>query len=130
MSDVKVTTNPVIQKLSVTGVDGKSAATTTVGTTQAGLRFYPLYAVVNVSTADTIAVACALSIGTNGTDLNDVLAITTMTGLTAANTSLRTSLGLTALGSVAPSTAVKVKITTGATATTCTLDVHVFGFYA
>ncbi len=56
--------------------------------------------------------------------------ITAMTGVTATGKFLRINLDTTANSPIPANTAVDVKITTGATATSQTISVALFGFYA
>ncbi len=118
------------KKLSILGLDAKATGATLIGTTpNDGTRFYPVSVVFSVSSANTIAVAPALSIGQNSASYNDILAITTLTGVTAANNIIQTPLAATLISSIAANTGIYVKVTTGATATTCLIDIHLIGFY-
>lgn len=123
---------PVDARGSVSAIDGKATGATLVLTTEdAGQRFYPTSLRVTATAADTVAVPAAISIGTNSTDYNNVLAITTLTNLITTNLAVNIPLSLLAAitGSVAPATGIYVKVTTGATATTLTLRVDLRGEY-
>src|SRR5947207_1682978 len=116
--------NIELARLSKIGIDAKTLGATAIGTTENGTRrFYPLYLIVNCSAANTVAVVAALSIGTNSTAFDNLLAITALTGLTTANMSIQVPIVL-ATGTIAANTSVSVKLTTVATATSQTIDVH------
>jgi len=119
-----------LSKISVSGVNGKTQAATLIGTTEnQGRRFYPLFIMVEVTAANTIAVAATASVGTNASSYNNVLTASALTGLTSANASLAFVPTLTAIASVSPGTGIFLNVTTGATATTCTLKASVLGYY-
>lgn len=109
------------------GVDAKTAAATLVFTPDKD--FVPTSIVFTVSAADTVAVVPSISFGTNATDYNNVLASSALTGMDSTSKMLRFSLGLTAYSMVAAGTGCYVKVNIGATATTCTIQVNVLGFY-
>ncbi len=112
-----------------TGVDGVTPGATLIGTTlNNGKRFYPIYALINVATADTPIAVGSLSIGTNSTSYNNILAITALTGLATVNTMLKLDF-IGAMSSTAPNTGIYLKVTTGFTATSLTFDLVIFGFY-
>ncbi len=118
-----------LQVLQLDGIDGKTTGVTTIATTVAGKRFYPLFVGAEVTTADTIAVAPTVSIGTNDASYNNLLTATALTGLTVVNALIGLVPITAAKLSVAPSTAIKANVTVGATATTCTIRVFAVGFY-
>lgn len=111
------------------GIDAKTTGATKMGTTENGTeRFHPIFAVINVSAANTIAVVPTLSVGTNGASYNNILVAAAMTGLSALHTLLKSDI-VGATGNVAPNTEIYVNISVGATATAMSLDVHLFGYY-
>lgn len=114
--------------IQLSNIDGTVAATSTLGTTNAGAKFVPLYANVQLQSTTGFAVVASLSIGTNG-GVNDILPITALTGVSTANLMINLPL-VAVISSVAASTAISVKITTGATATTYVLRVALIGFYS
>ncbi len=112
----------------LTGIDGKTTGSTEIDTTSASLRFVPMFIQIEPTTATAVVVPSSISIGTNSPNYNDILAITALTGLTSSNIMLQlTPAALSS--SLAASTGVFVKVTTGATATTFTLRVSILGFY-
>lgn len=114
----------------VSGIDLKAAAATLIFTTaNIGKRFRPRKVTVECTAANTFAVACTLSVGQNSATYNDVLAASAITGVLAVNTMLAFNTDLVAIVTVAPNTGVYVKVTVGATATTATGRVTVFGEY-
>lgn len=113
----------------VSGIDAKTLATTLIGTTaNNGKRFYPFHVVIDCTAANTVSVVGALSVGSNSASFNDIIAISTLTGLSGANLFLHVPLTLIAT-SVAPNTGISVKVTTGAIATSQTMRVTVMGVY-
>lgn len=110
-------------------IDLKTAATTTIGTTVSnkGL-FIPTEVGVICTAVSGFISAASASFGTNGTTLNDMLAITALTGLSAANMVLPISIPLSCVA-VPVSTAMKIKVTTGATTTSQAGYAFIKGFY-
>lgn len=118
-----------LQDFSVSGINATSTGATLVGTTLGGSQtFHPLFVVFKMINANTIAVVPIVSVGTNSAIYNNVLALTTLTGLTSTGVMLPSNI-VAAIGSIPASTGIFVNIGTGATATTATLEVHVFGYY-
>lgn len=116
-------------RFAVTNLDAKTTGATLIGTTRAsGEKFYPLFIVARVRTADTIAVVATASVGTNATDYNNIIAATVLTNLSTVDKFLRWDVTL-ATSNVAASTGIYFKVTIGATATTMAIDVHVAGYY-
>jgi len=110
------------------GIDGTSAATTSIITTNAGERFMPLFVSIQLQSTTGFAVAASLSIGTD-VGVSNILPITALTGVSAANLMINLPL-VAVIPSVAPSTAISVKVTTPATATTYVLRVALIGYYS
>lgn len=118
-----------VYKAIVKNVDGKTAASTLIFTTDNGAkRFHPIMIRVVVSSAITITVVPTVSVGANSPDYNDILGATVLTSLTAVNKMSNFDIAIAA-NSVAANTGVYVKVTGIATATTCNIDVAVFGDY-
>lgn len=117
---------------SVTGIDGTVLnGTTTIFTTDSSSgRFYPISVVCECTSTSGFVVVASVSVGTNSSSFNNILAITALTGTGAANTYLSTATGTTATGSIAAGTAVVLKVTTAATATTFVIKAVIAGFYA
>lgn len=112
----------------LTGIDGKTTGSTTIFTTEAAGRFIPLAINFEVSSTTGFVVVPSASVGTNGESYNNLLAITALTNMSSDNTMITFPLSVV-LSSVAPSTAVRVNITTGATATTYVLKCTIIGWY-
>lgn len=118
-----------LRSFSILGLDAKTVAATQIGTTEnGGQSFYPMFGVVAMSAANTITLAGAISIGTNATSYNNIVPITTTTGLTTAGTMLNINMA-TAISKIAVNTGIFVNVTTGITGTSGTIDIHLFGFY-
>lgn len=109
--------------------DGKTAAATKIGTTaNAGLRFMPILCFIELLSVATLITACTLSVGSNTTADNNIVAAVLLTGLTSSNLSLPVAL-IANPSSVAPNTDVFVKVTIGATAGTFNLRCDLLGYY-
>lgn len=116
-------------KFTVSGVNAKTTGATTIGTTASGTaNFHPCFLVVESTASSLITITSSLSVGTNSTSFNNIVPITVQTGLTAASLYFKTEVTV-ATAPVAPSTAIKVNITTGATGTSQTISVTLFGYY-
>ena len=114
--------------ITLNNIDGTTLATSTLGTTEGASRFTPLYISIQLQSTSGFVVAAALSIGTNA-GVDNILPITTLTGISSAN--LMINLPLVAIiSTVAASTAISLKITTAATATTYVLKASLIGFYS
>lgn len=114
--------------MTVENVDGTATASTKIGTTDSGMRFVPIFINIEVTALSGFVTVASISVGTNATNYNDILAITPLTGLTSANTVLQLDANAL-LKSVPSATDIFVKITTGAVASSYTLRVSVLGFY-
>jgi len=113
-----------------TGIDGKTTGATLIGTTpNNGLTFHPMFVTVKVTAATAILAVASVSVGQTGASYSDIMAIAPITGLTAANKMINFTVGLSAIDAIAANTGIYVNVTTGATATTCTLSVAVHGYY-
>lgn len=109
-------------------IDGTSLATTAIFTTNAAERFIPLYVSVQLQSTSGFIAAASFSIGTDGA-VSNILPISALTGVSAANLMLNLPL-VAVISSIAASTAISVKITTAATATTYILKVALIGYYS
>lgn len=114
--------------IQVSNVDGTAAASTTIGTTEGSGRFVPLYINVQLQSVTGFAITASISIGTNSTDFNNIMPITALTSLDTANEIINLPL-VAVISSVAASTAISVKITTPATATTYVVRISIVGWY-
>lgn len=111
---------------SVSAIDGTAAAASTILTP--GSRFYPISVTFELTSVSGFAVVASASVGTNSTSFNNILAITALTSVSTANNILTVPLS-SVIASVAASTAIAVKVTTPATATTYVLKVSLLGYY-
>lgn len=128
MSSSGVVRSPLVSYVKA-GIDGTVLASTSLFTTEATLgRFYPLEIIFETTATDTVVSVALTSIGTNATSYNNVLAITTLTGVNANNIAIQVPIVL-ATTSIAASTAVFAKVTTAAVATTYTLRITTIGYY-
>lgn len=123
------TTNYTITKLAtVTGIDAKTAASTDLYTCPGGSNAVITQIVVRCTAADTVSVTHSASIGNNATDYDNWMAIT-LSGLDTPTTGkmyiMERTGGCVILGA---NDHIYYKITTGATATSQTLAIEVFGY--
>lgn len=124
-----VVSNAVNQRsytYSITGLDGTITGSTLIFTPIS--RFTPVSITIELVSTTGFVVVSSCSIGVNGASYNNILAISALTGIAAANNLLTFPL-VTLISSVAAGTGIYVNITTGATATTYVLKVSVNGFY-
>lgn len=120
----------IVSKYIVTGINGTAVADTTIATTAAGLgRFYPFGVRFVLTSVNTLTVSPTVSVGTNSPNFNNIIPATTLTTLVTANDYLPILLVAVA-PSVAASTAIKCRVSVGATAVTYTFAVHLVGDYA
>jgi hypothetical protein len=116
------------QKASLGGIDGKTTGVTTLFTTpNDGTRFYPHAIIVEATAATGVIAVASISVGSNGASYNNILPITALTGVSAANVVL--VLPVTTGVSIPANTDIKVSVTTGATGTTLTLKIIPIGVY-
>lgn len=120
-------TNDIV-RYSVAGIDAKTTGNTTLFTTDPGRVFVPIAVVAYCSAATAITVAATITIGTNSTAYDNLVASSILSGLTAAGlfTTPVYTLGATA---VTPGTDVVLKIGTAATGTSQTIEIDIVGFY-
>lgn len=116
-----------IVRLSVTtGIDGKVATTTNLYTVPSGRTAIITHAVIRVSAASAITVPPSLGIGVAAGE-DDIYTSTSLVGLdTTGEVYVFASEGLQV--AVAAASVIKLGIDTGATATTATLEVDLFGY--
>lgn len=98
-------------------------------TENATRRFYPMFVVIKVTAANTIALVPTISMGTNASSYDNILTGYVLTNLSAVNKMVKADLSAVAIDSVAPNTGIYVNITSAATASTCTLSVTLVGYY-
>ena len=116
-------------KAIVKNIDAKVTGSTLIFTTDGGSkRFHPSSVRVLVSAANTVTLVPIVSVGTNATSYNDLLGATTLTGMTGVN-NMQNYLLTLLINSVAVSTGIYINVSTAATATTCNIDVAIFGDY-
>lgn len=130
--DLTVGGIPISQltNLTVTGINAKTTGSTAAGTTMDGsLRFFPAFVLVECTAASSVTGVCSISVGSNSGSWNNIIPITSQTGVNAANIFLVTNVA-GAISSIPPNTPIDVDITTGATATSQTISVSVYGYYA
>lgn len=113
----------------VYGIDGTSTGSTLIGTTAASDTFVPISIIAQLTSTTGFVTAASISIGTNSSSYNNILAITALTGVNANNYILNIPI-TTAIASIAASTGMYVKVTTGATATTYVLSISIMGYYS
>lgn len=115
--------------LDVMGINAKNTGAILIGTTENGTqKFHPMYAVMVCSGGTLITIVPSLSIGTNASSYNNIVSAISLVNMTAAGNMTQPSLSAS-LGNIAANTNVYANITIGATATTCLVDIHLFGFY-
>lgn len=108
----------------------KSTGATAIQTSENGTqRFMPLQVIIECTAASAIVGAATISVGTNASSYNNLLAATALTGVTAANNMLGFNLPLVATSSVAANTAINVNVTLAATGTSQVARVDVLGYY-
>lgn len=119
-----------IEKQSTTGINAKNTGTTTIYTTENGTRnFYPSRIRFICTAGTLITIVPTISIGTNASSYNNILAATSLTGLTSASNSISYNVDALVIPVIAANTAIIANVTVGSTATTMTIEVHIFGDY-
>ena len=109
-----------------TGIDAKTTGTTNLFTVPTGRSCVVTRAVVRVTVADTVTVVPAMGIGIAAGE-DDIFTSTTLTGVTVTTDLFHFS--ATAKTKVGAATEViKLGIDTGATATTMTIAVDLYGY--
>lgn len=110
----------------ITGVDGKTQASTLIFTVPAGKTFYPTGIIISPSTVTTLVTPSVISVGSNGTDYNNIVATNALTGLVSAAGMMRMNPDVNAV-TVAAGNGVYVKVGTGASAAAYTLTIILLG---
>lgn len=117
-------------RVGLLGINAVSATAPTIYTTDpASGLFYPTRAIFIVQAANTVTVPAQVSIGVTGSGYNDILANTTLTGLTAAGKYIVTALVTSVLAGIAVNTPIVAKFNVNATATSETIAIFLEGFY-
>lgn len=113
----------------VTGIDLKTVAATNLYTVPAGKTLVITEVVIRVTAADTFAVAATLAVGKTAS-FNEWIVATAMTGLAAVGQFRLLSNSAAGLiyQSFAAGEVVALNVTVGATATTLTGAVDLFGY--
>ena len=118
-----------LTKYIVKNVNAKNTGAILIATTDNnGKRFHPSMISVLISGANAITVPATLSIGTNASTYNDLLASTVLTGLTGVQNMTNYNL-VAMINSVPVNTGIYLNVTAGSTATVCNIDVAIFGDY-
>ncbi len=112
-------------------INGKTTGSTLIGTTRSNgaERFYPQIAHIILASTTGFSAAPTITIGTNSSSYDNIVASTTLTGLNASNMFYALSL-IVPQSSIAGSTGIYINVGTGATATTYTILALARGFYA
>jgi len=119
-------TNNRLFTYSVSGIDGKTTGSTLLFTPIS--QFTPVSVTTELNSVSGFVTVASYSIGTNGASYNNILGISALTGVLAANNLLNFPV-VTLVSSVASGTGIYVNITSGAVATTYVLKVSITGFY-
>jgi len=112
-------------------IDATATGATTIFTTDPESRsrkFIVTRAVIRLVNVNTLTIPPIISIGTNSSTYNNIIAATTLTSA-LTDTQFQGTI-LAAAPVVASGTAIKVNVSTGATATACTFAVDLWGYYA
>lgn len=112
-----------------TGIDGKTIANHTINPiTDSGRKCVVTHMIVRTTTTTAVTVAAQCSLGVTGAAYTDIIGTTTLTGLTAVDkaTVIQAAAAANLVGGGGNAT---FRISTGATATTLTLAVEIFGYY-
>lgn len=109
------------------GIDAKTVAATTLYTVPVGKIMIITSVVVKCAAADTVSVACSYSLGGNNPNYDNWKGITA-SGLDSQGQIRMETVENQVSSAMAAGTVFKLNITTGATATTQTLVVDLFGY--
>ena len=121
-------TNNIV-RISKTGIVATGTGDYVVDVTENGTqKFYPLFVTFSIRSANNITVAPTFSVGTNATSYNNIVPTSLLTGLTTVDKMTKIDIN-SATGVVAPNTTIYAKVSVSASATTCLVDVHLFGYY-
>lgn len=110
-----------------TGIDLKTVAATLLYTVPTGRKAIVTQIVIHATLATTVTVPAAASVGQNAASYNDIVAITTFTGLNITD-QVYTEDPTAVYVSVPASTGIYLNVTTGATATALTAEIILIGF--
>jgi hypothetical protein len=107
----------------------KNTGATLLMTTENGTRSFHVTGVTIQSVAaSAITIAATMSIGTNSSFYNNIVASTLLTGLTAVSTDYPVSL-ITAIGAIPANTGIYANVGTAATGTSQTGNIVILGYY-
>jgi hypothetical protein len=124
-----VTSDHSFLRFITTAIDLKTTASTAL-TPVSTRKFIPTAVTFHYKTVTSLTVVASISLGSNSTAFDNLQAIGVL-GANTAVTNTLVSFPLTTLAALDVSTnGLTLKVTTGATATTLTADVHVTGYYA
>lgn len=110
----------------ISSVNGLTQAATPIFTVPAGKTFYPLRVLVEPTTVTGLITPSVVSVGTNATNYNNIMASNALTGLTGTNTISQIAADLGAIA-VAAGTQVFARVITAATADAYTLRIILIG---
>lgn len=112
----------------VDNIDLTSLVATKIVTTAAGSGiFIPQNLIIRCTAANSVSVAASVSVGTNSTSYNNILAISALTGVTSSGLCIQ--IPCTLFTQVAATTDIFIKVTTGITGTSELVSAYLQGFY-
>jgi hypothetical protein len=112
----------------VAGINAKTTAATTLLTVPTGRKFYPTGVKIETTTGTAVSGGAIITVGSTGTAANSIVASQTLSS-SAVTTSLESGTMVALNVAIAAGDVIQFTVATGATATTQTLRVHLFGFY-
>ncbi len=117
-------------KVGYGGVDSTATQSTILYTTEAGTSLFHVQELIVVAQLITTHTSVAsISLGTNSTAFDNLLAITAQTGLTATGHKLTTVIPATTVSVIAASTAIYFKVTTASVGAVETYAIYLRGYY-
>lgn len=121
--------NNNIIRISKTGIVATGIGDYLIDTTENGTqKFYPLFATFSITAANGIVIVPTFSIGTNASTYNNIIPASLLTGLTTIDKMTKIDIS-SATGIIPANTGIYARVSVPATATNCTVDVHLFGYY-
>lgn len=121
--------NRPLERMIKGSITGTSSGSTVIGTTENGTeRFYPIFALMELTNMSGLISVATISLGTNSSTYDNIIPATVLTNLNAVNKFLKLDI-TSATASVAANTAIRINISGVAVATTYTLKVTIIGYY-
>lgn len=121
--------NSNIVRISKTGITATGIGSYLMETTENGTqKFFPIFATFSITAATGISVVPTFSVGTNAATYDNVIPASVLTGLISVDKMTKIDISA-ATSAVGANTAIYAAISVPATAATCVVDVHLFGFY-